>query len=323
MKKVNEENACNAFIEILKKITGVDYEKESSPDEQSSASPNVDYILISKDGRSHRIAVEHTKVESFGGQIRYFSQSYDVVEAINVQCQGKLPTDRFYFVSVPHSLIGSLTTRRLKEQFVKEMSSWISYIAKNLTIDKSFSRKYANQQVTLMCLGSHPEMNGNVHRAPERPMEPEKLKKERFRRAIKEKLPKLIKNKREKGYTTALLLEDSSGVLMDYQERWKDLAIIQRLLIRMFTDYVIILFSNNQKMIVGNVWKEKGRLYSTIPHHRRFSLHRCKDTTDFGGFCPRTKSLVVRSTARYIPGWPEVRQSHERDTANERAKSNS
>ena len=272
MKRVNEENACNAFIEILEKITGVEYEKESSPDEQSGAFSDVDYILISKDGRSHRIAVEHTIVESFEKQIAYVNQSYDVVEQINVKCQGKLPADRHYNLIVPHLLIESLKRRR-KKQFVKEMSSWVSDIAKTLTADQWSSRVYNDQKVTLMCGGSHPEVNGTVGRIPTKPLEAEKLERERFRRAIEEKLQKLRRYKL-KGITTSLLLEDISGILLNHQRRWKTLTIIQKLSIRLFVDYVIILASNRQKMIVGKVWKEKRRLYSEIPYDRKFSFNR-------------------------------------------------
>ncbi len=276
MKKLNEENACKAFIEILWKITGIEYEIEDSPDEHSGAFSDVDYILISKDGRSHRIAVEHTIVESFEKQITYVYQSYDVVEHINDQCKGKLPTDRYYFLIAPHPLIGSLKRNR-KKQFVREMSYWICDIAKTLTEDQCSSRIYNNHKVTLMCGGSDPEENGNVWRMPRQPEEAEKLKRERFRRAIKDKLPKLRKYKIRyilKRISTSLLLEDISGALWDQKARWKDLTITQRFLIFIFVDYVIILRSKNQKMIVGKVWKEKRRLYSEIPQDRKFSFSR-------------------------------------------------
>jgi len=277
MKKLNEENACKAFIEILRKITGVDYEKEYSPDEHSVASSDVDYILISKDGRSHRIAVEHTIVESFGKQIAYVNQSYDVVEQVNVQCQGKLPMDRYYFLIVLPPLIGSLKRNR-KKKFVREISSWIYDIAKTLTEDQWSSRIYNDQDVTLMCGGSYPEMNGNVFRMPKQPMEVEKRKRERFRLAIKQKLPKLIKYKLKR-ITTSLLLEDIGGIFLNHQRRRTDLTITQRFLIFLLVDYVIILVSNNQRMVVGNVWKEKRRWYSTIPYDRKFSFHQRKVTS--------------------------------------------
>ena len=276
MKKLNEENACKAFIEILSKITGREYKKEDSPDEHSGSVSDVDYILISKDGRSRRIAVEHTIIESFEKQITYGYQSYDVVEQINDQCQGKLPTNRYYILTVPPTLIKSLKRKR-KKRFIEEISSWITNVAKALTTDQSSSLIYNDHKVNLICGYSHPEVNGNVIRIQERPLEFEKLIRERFRRAIREKLPKLRKYKIRyilKGIRTSLLLEDVSGALWDHKARWKDLTIIQRFCVFLFVDYVIILVSNEQKMmIVGRVWKEKWRLYSEIPQDRKFSLH--------------------------------------------------
>lgn len=276
MKKPNEVNACKAFIQILKEITGVEYEMEYSPDEQSGASSDVDYILISKDGRSHRIAVEHTIVEAFEKQITYGDQSYDVVEQINFRCRGNLPKDRYYHLIIPPPLNNSLKRKR-KKRFVKEMSCWISDIAKTLTIDNWSFLVYNGHEVTLRCGGSHPEMNGNVGRMPTWPKGIEGLKRKRFRRAIKEKLPKIIKYK-FKRMTTSLLLEDISGIFFAAQKRRRDLTTIQRVLIYLFVDYVIIFMSNDHRMVVGNVWKEKWHWYSTIPGHRKFTLNRLKDT---------------------------------------------
>lgn len=276
MKQLNEENACNAFIQILKEINGVEYEIESSPDEHSGESSDVDYILISKDGRSHRIAVEHTTVTAFDKQIYYGYKSYDVVEQINFQCKKKLPKDRYYQLLIPPPLNNPLKRKR-KKQFVEEMASWISVIARTLTIDQWASRVYNSHKVTLICGGSHPEMNGNVGRALTQPEKVEELTREQFRRAIKEKLPKIIKYK-FKGMTTSLLLEDISGIFFATKKRRRDLTIIQRLFIRIFMDYVIIFMSNNHRMVVGNVWKEKWHWYPTIPSHRKFTISRLKDT---------------------------------------------
>ncbi len=167
--------------------------------------------------------------------------------------------------------------RKRKTQFVKEISCWISDIAKTLIIDQWSSRVYNGHDVTLMCVGSLPEMNGNVGRMPTEPKGVEGLKRERFRRAIKEKLPKIIKYK-FKRMTTSLLLEDISGIFLAAQKRRRDLTTIQRVLIYLFVDYVIVFMSNNQRMVVGNVWKEKWHWYSTIPVHRKFTLYRLKDT---------------------------------------------
>jgi hypothetical protein len=58
-KKKNEMNACNAFIEILERMTCVKYECESSPDESTSKEKEPDFILKSTRVGATRIAVEH------------------------------------------------------------------------------------------------------------------------------------------------------------------------------------------------------------------------------------------------------------------------
>ena len=41
MTNENEVNACNAFIDILKKIKGVEYEIDSSPEKENRKTPDV------------------------------------------------------------------------------------------------------------------------------------------------------------------------------------------------------------------------------------------------------------------------------------------
>ena len=270
MKKLNEENACIALIEIMNRITGVEYHKECSPDEQNTSSPDVDYILISKCTRPCRLAVEHTIVESFENQVSYSNQSYDVVELINEKCKGKLPTDRYYYLIIPPSLIVGLK-RRQRRQFVKAMSCWVPSVAHALTERQHVSRVYSGSEVRLWCPGSYPGENGNVWRARTPPTDGDTLKRERFRKAIQEKIPKLYRYKL-KGHATALLLEDISGALRDPNRCRKDLTIKQRFMIHVFIDYLVILASNENRMIVGEVWKEKRRWYRTIPGDRILSL---------------------------------------------------
>ena len=105
-----------------------------------------------------------------------------------------------------------------------------------------------------------------------RPREADKERRDRFRRAIEEKLPKLIKYKK-KGYATALLLEDVSFSHALPKDNWKDLIPDRyHLEFQSDIDYVVIFVSNEKKMIVGNVWKEGPQIYSEIPGNRRFSL---------------------------------------------------
>jgi len=275
MTNENEVNACNAFIDILKKIKGVEYKIDSSPEKENRKTPDVEVILASKDKdvQSPKIAVEHTIVEAHENQIAYVTQSYNVVEKINLKCQGQLPTDRYFLLCVPPPLIVG-TSIKSRNQFVEKMICWISDVAKTLTTDQRSYQLYKEYKVLLYCGGSHPEMNGKVGRMPIRPEEAEKERQDRFRRSIKDKLPKLIKYK-EKGFATALLLEDISFSHALSTDNWKDLIPNQyHSEFQLKIDYVVIFVSNEKKMIVGNVWKEGSQIYAEIPENRRFSFRQ-------------------------------------------------
>jgi len=108
-----------------------------------------------------------------------------------------------------------------------------------------------------------------------RPEQNEKERKKRFSRAIEEKLPKLIKYK-EKGFVTALLLEDVSFSHSNPGDNLKDLLPIQcHSDFQSKIDYVVIFVSDHiKKMNVGLVWKEGSQLYSDIPDNRIFSFQQ-------------------------------------------------
>jgi hypothetical protein len=274
-KEENEINACNAFIEILKKIKGVEYDIESSPDEKNRSTQDVDFILISKNenDRFPKIAVEHTVVEAHEEQIAYVNQLCGIEKEIDQRCQGKLPIDHCFGLIAPPSLIVGMSKKN-RDQFVEEMSGWIPDVAKSLTTDQQSSRLYNEQEVSLWCVGSCSELNGTVEMVSARPEKAEKERQERFRRAIEEKLPKLIKYK-EKGFATAFLLEDVSFSHINSGDNLKELIPNQYHSEFQFKiDYVVIFVSNKKKMIVGNVWKEGSRLYAEIPDNRRFSFRQ-------------------------------------------------
>jgi hypothetical protein len=273
-KKENEINACNAFIKRLYEIRGIEYKIDSSPDdEKDSNDPDVDFILKDINGRHSNIAVEHTIVEAHNNQMLYVNQLNDIEKEIKHICQGKLPTSYYFALTLPPPLIIGMC-RKNKEQFVKEISNWIPDAAKPLTTNQWSSCLYNGHKVSLWCVGSCLELNGTVGMISVRPEEAEKESENRFRRAIEEKLPKLMKYK-DSGYSTALLLEDVSFSHANPKADWKDLIPNQyhsEFLSKI--DYVVIFVSNQKKMIVGSVWKEESQLYAEIPENRRFSCCR-------------------------------------------------
>ena len=279
-RKENEENACKAFLVILKKIKGVEYIIKCRPDKQNSKTKDVDFILAPKDedGQFPRIAVEHTIIDAHENQIRYVKQLYDIVTEIDRRCQEKLPTDHYFALTIPPSLVRG--TKEEINRLIGEMSDWVLNIAKTSTISqfdqfrKCVSRLYNKHEVSLTCGNPFSKLNIKVGMMPTIPKEPKKERQDRFRRAIEEKLPKLIKYK-EKEYITALLLEDVSFSYSNPGDNLKDLIPNQyHSEFQLKIDYVVIFVSTKKKMIVGQVWKEKDKLYSTIPEDRRFFFNQ-------------------------------------------------
>jgi hypothetical protein len=281
--KINEKNAINAFIEILQKIKDVEYKVEYFPEEENknTQGQKVDAILApkDKDAQSPKIAVEHTTIEAHEEQIAYVNQLCGIEKELKQRCQGRLPIDHCFGLSAPPSLIVGMNKNN-RDQFVEEMAGWIPDAAKSLTKrDQRSLRLYNKHEVMLWCDGSFSELNGTIGFMATRPKEADKERQVRFRRAIEEKLPKLLKykEKEEERYLTALLLEDVSFSHSNPGNNLKELIPDKyHSEFQSKIDYVVIFVSNEKKMIVGNVWKEEFRLYEDIPDNRRFSFRQKK-----------------------------------------------
>lgn len=274
-KKKSEENAGDAFIEILQKIKGVTYKKVCRPDEKNRSTQDIDFILVPKYEKDKypKIAVEHTIVEAHEKQKKYVIQLNSIEKEIDQRCQGKLPINYCFNLIAPPSLIEGMNNKK-KGQFIEEMLSWIPDVAKSLTTNKQSSRIYNKHKVTLWCVGSFSEFNGTIGMISLRPDDAERERHDRFRRAIEDKLPKLIKYK-EKGYVTVLLLEDISLSYLNPGGNLKGLIPDQyhsEFLSKI--DYVIIFFSREDKMFRGHIWKEESKTYSEIPYNRMFKFHQ-------------------------------------------------
>ena len=276
LNNLSEENACNAFIDILKVIKGVTYETVDRPDEKNRNTPDVDFILAPKDndGQFPKIAVEHTIIEAHDKQIAYDNQLYDIVEEINRRCHERLPPDRYFSLSIPPALVRD--TKVEINQLIGEMSRWVLNVAETSSVrefnqfGKWVPRLYKEHKVWLTCGDSLSERNGNIGMMSTTPENAERERRDSFRRAMEEKLPKLIAYK-EKGFATALLLEDVSFSHSNPGVNLKDLIPHQyHSEFQSKIDYVVIFVSQREKMFLGLVWKEESQLYPEIPDNRRF-----------------------------------------------------
>lgn len=227
---------------------------------------------MSMSDESDRIAVEHTVLESFEGQIGYVNRSYDVVGSINVGCGRKIPADRYFFLTIPPIIANSLVGKK-RMRFVSKLSSWVAETAQRLPIDRYAQTDYEGHKITLMCCGSDGRMNGNVWRAPQQPENQGILQTQRLIRAIRDKLPKL-RDYKKRGFKTALLLEDIAAIPSTITKRGHGMSSDERSRVKNTVDYIVVLGSNKGRMIVGDVWKENSVWHLSIPYDRRFSFRQ-------------------------------------------------
>jgi hypothetical protein len=260
-KKPNELNARDAFITILRSLTGIEDWQSESPDEINRQTCDVDFLLFSQ---NDKFAVEHTIVESFDGQIGYVNRSWDIVDSINAGCRGRLPRDRYYILLVPPIIVDSLVSKSSRKQFVGYLTSWVVETAPKLLVDSLKQTAYEGHKITLTCGGDYERLNGNVGRIPQQPENQKALQSERLERAVRDKLPKLTKYK-ERGFKTALLLENVAYILDANTLKDCGISLDE-------VDYIVVFASINERMITGNVLKEKSDWYSFIPSNRRFEF---------------------------------------------------
>jgi hypothetical protein len=266
MKKPNEQSAREAFITILRSLTGREYMLSNSPDEVNRRTPDVDFVLALSSDVDDKIAVEHTTVESFDGQRRDVNRWSEVVHSVNDGCRHRIPPDRYYFLAAQPQIVAALVGEK-RRGFISDLTPWVAKTAPTLVLaDSDMQIEYEGQKITLICGGYEPtKLNGRVWGILEEPENQKHLQDKRLRRAVEDKLPKLTKYKGQPGFKTALLLEDVAGTLGGSTlSRCKGLEEV---------DYIVVFVSNEDQMIVGNVWKEDSVWYSFVPCNRRFSFH--------------------------------------------------
>lgn len=265
MKKPNEIDSLNALLEILPYLIASKVRLVEYPDEGNSHSPEVDFILESTSKAGVFLAVEHTVVESFKGQMTYVMRSHDIAERINSACKGKLPSNRFFILGLSHRLVDSLQKKSV-DKFIDFILPWIFSSSANLQEDEWAYTQYENEEIILTCGGSNQEHNGQIWRIPVAPKNEKELTEHSLGLAVTHGIRKLAKYKRL-GYSTILLLENISGIVHPSML----MTLAKSIKINDFIDYVIEFVSNQNRMIVSNIWKERDRFYSKVPYTRRFS----------------------------------------------------
>jgi len=269
LKKENEINALEATFAILQKYYHISdpITEKRYPDEESSNKKDID--CVARIGNK-KVAIEHTIIEIYDGQIEYTYNSFDFIQQINTDIKELLPKDRYYEALIQPSLIVGKGKKELKTLAGSIKAELIKNIT-TLEIGNSIRILHNGEEVVIYCQNYEGLERGMLYRAPTLPTKDFELKhRKRIARLLNDKLYKLIRYKL-KGCITILTIEDISGRHMQGIKK-DDVCLIHKLMILFFVNIGIVLVSNNKKMIVGNVWKDTNKWYQNIPMRNRFSL---------------------------------------------------
>ena len=269
LKKKNEIHALESVVTLFRHlgILSGDPERILYPDEENSTSEDIDCIV---ELNRQRIAIEHSVIEYYPGQLVYANNSFEFMNEINDLVGGILSNDLHYILLIDPYLIIDKRKPEMKKLAIKIQEEFIANID-IIGIEKMHVFFYNNLPVSIFCDSIDGIQNGKVYRAQTSPSVNLEIKTtERVRVFFEKKLPKLIRY-RLKGYSTLLVIEDISGRFMTQIDR-KMIGLWNWLRCFLFVDYIIIFVSINNQMVVANLWKKKYHWPKFTPMERRFSM---------------------------------------------------
>jgi hypothetical protein len=176
-----EDNIIKALIEIILRREGVRFKIESEPEKINRKTKDIEAILVSN---NRRIAVEHTRIESFKNQISNVHRLIPARTRIENELRGRVPDDRYFVLTLPVEYLNLGEKRTAK-----------------LTLPD------ADQNVCLECRWSSNKLNGTVITSLFAPKSLNQKRSERYEKIFSDKLPKLHLYE-ERKCETVLALED-------------------------------------------------------------------------------------------------------------------
>jgi hypothetical protein len=251
------------------KLEGIDWSQwqEKKPDADNRETQDIDRLLTN---RSRRIAIEHSAVETYTGQLRYVNGSYDFIAAVSDSLSGKLKDDRSYVVVIPTELIiGDEKPKRNK--LAKAIQDEILRNVETLDVDSDHSFSFNGSRITLYCERLDALEKGKVFRANTVPRDDlDKLFAVRIRELFNKKIPKLIKYKMT-GAKTFLVVEDV-GWKTGHGFPKKYIGLMNALRCWLFIDIIAFVRTNSGSVIYCNFWKFGMEWPKSIPENRRVDV---------------------------------------------------
>ena len=200
-----EDNIVKALIEIILRREGVRFKIGSEPEKVNRMTKDIEVVLVSD---NRRIAVEHTRIESFTNQISNVHRLNQARTRIEKELKGRVPDDRYFVLTLPTEYLCALKKNDMDKQ-ASTIVTWVAQESRNLGEKRTakLTLPDAGQDVWLQCRWSDKELNGNVITGLLAPNSLDQKRSERYEKIFSDKLPKLHRYE-ECQCETVLALED-------------------------------------------------------------------------------------------------------------------
>ena len=266
----NEQQACAAALRVLETRRNEPIKIVAQPDQADRQNEAVEIVAVSA---SSRFVVEHTRIESFPGQIQDGKQFMDLLDALETSLPPKLAAGT-YEVIVPVG-VAALVPRKRQQAVRDAIEQWVVDTAPTLALGPDDDdRPDTPWSVTAQPVGAPfevtlqrrpPDDTTVVFLARFEPPDMEAARRQRVRTALDRKCPKLAAAKIAEGALSVLLLESDDIALAN--RHVVSAAVIAELQSR--TDVPdVVLLAETDRGVSWYLWviKEGAEQYPDLRH---------------------------------------------------------
>ncbi len=207
----NEEVCCAAVRRFQSKRIGEVIDVVGRPDQTERRKKAVEQLWASQ---SRRYAVEHTRVEAFEGQIHDGANFMKLLGAVETALNGLVP-GRFR-LAIP---VGAASKKPLNVRDAQmELTQWVLDISKTMADEQVVVLRSRFLECDVHLMKAHSRESRLIALRAWDPVDGDKRRVERIRRALEAKIPKLLNDAKESGSESVLVLESNDIALSNVFE---------------------------------------------------------------------------------------------------------
>lgn len=258
----DEKRVVDSIIAIINYRNNEKYHIVSEPDELNRETEDVECILKSGD---KRIAIEHTRSESFINQTSMAMALKNIRENLEHELDGKLPGDKLYTLVMPVDLTRKLPKKKQKV-VIDEIKEWIMKETLKMKERDHITRRFEDNNLTffLSSRKSSLNLNGKLHTHLYVEDLSEDERKKRMKKAFEDKLPKLNKYKKNQ-FTTILAIEDIDIALSNLPFFEDSIHELRDEFNEILPDCIYYFSTHNNKIMDAWLIKEGNKFTNDIP----------------------------------------------------------